>query len=279
MGLGIGHHHLTIDTGVASTNEETTAERTEGRGGIDRRDLIKRAAVMGGLVWTAPVIQSLASPAFAQGGSPPPPPPPPPPDASCFKYMFNWCWANDVQVCVDSGAISSGFNQNGPPAPECTQSLGENASGQIQSNPTCCQQEDASGDTLQWHQVPDFPDACVTRTGATCACPAGPTGVVTFTVTCPDCYFGDVTVLHGSRTGLDSGNCGNFSLSTSNTGGSPFTRSWTITFPANRAPVWFKFWVGCGLSVCSPPTVPCTQSDCLPGPPPGEPVASRTLNI
>lgn len=263
-------------------------ERTEGHGGIDRRDLIKRAAVIGGLVWTAPVIQSLASPAFAQVGSPPPPPPPPPPQASCFKYMFNWCWANDLQLCVDSGALSSGFNQNGPPAPECTQSLGENAGGQIQSNPTCCRQLDAGGNDLQWHQVPDFPAACVTRTGATCTCPGATTGAisVTFTVTCPDCYFGDVTVLHGSRAGLESApagtNCGAFSLSSSPTGGNPFTTSWTINFPggaAGRRPIWFKFWVGCGLSVCSPPTVPCTSGDCLPGPPLGEPVANRVLNI
>lgn len=37
---------------------------------LSRRDAIKRVAVTGGLVWAAPVIQSLAAPAFAQGGSP-----------------------------------------------------------------------------------------------------------------------------------------------------------------------------------------------------------------
>lgn len=42
------------------------AEHLEGQSRIDRRDLIKRGAVIGGLVWTAPVLQSLSSPAFAQ---------------------------------------------------------------------------------------------------------------------------------------------------------------------------------------------------------------------
>ena len=38
-----------------------------GTGGMDRRQLLKRSAVVGGaLVWTTPVVQSIASPAFAQ---------------------------------------------------------------------------------------------------------------------------------------------------------------------------------------------------------------------
>ena len=38
----------------------------EGVGGLDRRTMLKRSAVVGGaLVWTTPVVQSLASPAFA----------------------------------------------------------------------------------------------------------------------------------------------------------------------------------------------------------------------
>lgn len=37
-------------------------------GQVDRRTVLRRAAVTGGaLVWTAPVVQSLASPAFAAG--------------------------------------------------------------------------------------------------------------------------------------------------------------------------------------------------------------------
>ena len=44
-------------------------------GGIDRRSLIKRSAIVGGaLVWTTPIVQSLSGTAFAQTapGSPPP---------------------------------------------------------------------------------------------------------------------------------------------------------------------------------------------------------------
>jgi hypothetical protein len=41
---------------------------TENGGGLSRRDMLKRSAVVGGAVlWTTPVVQSLASPAFAAG--------------------------------------------------------------------------------------------------------------------------------------------------------------------------------------------------------------------
>lgn len=38
--------------------------------GISRRTLLRRGAVIGGLVWTAPVIRSLSHPAFAAEGTP-----------------------------------------------------------------------------------------------------------------------------------------------------------------------------------------------------------------
>ena len=39
--------------------------------GLDRRTMLKRSAIVGGaLVWTTPVVQSLAGPAFAQEVSP-----------------------------------------------------------------------------------------------------------------------------------------------------------------------------------------------------------------
>lgn len=42
-------------------------DENESRQGITRRDALRRGAVVGGaLVWTAPVVQSLAHPAFAQ---------------------------------------------------------------------------------------------------------------------------------------------------------------------------------------------------------------------
>ena len=43
------------------------------RRGLTRRDLLRKSAVAGGIVWTAPVVQTFAAPrAFAQEGSPPP---------------------------------------------------------------------------------------------------------------------------------------------------------------------------------------------------------------
>jgi len=40
-------------------------EPGEVRKGITRRDMLRRGAVVGGLLWTAPVIQSITSPAYA----------------------------------------------------------------------------------------------------------------------------------------------------------------------------------------------------------------------
>ena len=43
-------------------------EGPEGPGTLDRRTMLRRAAVTGGaLIWAAPVVQTLASPAFAAG--------------------------------------------------------------------------------------------------------------------------------------------------------------------------------------------------------------------
>jgi hypothetical protein len=41
-----------------------------GRKGFTRRDLLKRGAVAGAIAWSAPVILSLRTPAFAQGSPP-----------------------------------------------------------------------------------------------------------------------------------------------------------------------------------------------------------------
>jgi len=40
------------------------------RTGLSRRELIRRGAIVGGAAWSVPVIQSLASPAFAAGSDP-----------------------------------------------------------------------------------------------------------------------------------------------------------------------------------------------------------------
>ena len=53
---------------------------TEENNGLSRRDLIKRGAVVGGVVWAAPVVSSMANPAFASS--------PPPPGECTDKYRF-----------------------------------------------------------------------------------------------------------------------------------------------------------------------------------------------
>jgi hypothetical protein len=45
-------------------------QQDRGRRGLTRRDLIKRGAVAGGVIWAAPVIESLVSPAYAFGSCP-----------------------------------------------------------------------------------------------------------------------------------------------------------------------------------------------------------------
>lgn len=52
---------------------------TTGTSGLSRRDLIKRGAIMGGVVWAAPAVTSMASPAFASS---------PPPNGCTDKYRF-----------------------------------------------------------------------------------------------------------------------------------------------------------------------------------------------
>jgi hypothetical protein len=42
-----------------------TVEVTGSSAGIERRDFLRRSAIVGGMVWAAPVIQSIGSPAFA----------------------------------------------------------------------------------------------------------------------------------------------------------------------------------------------------------------------
>jgi hypothetical protein len=45
-----------------------TPTRTTEQGGPNRRDVLRRGAILGGaLVWTTPIVQTLAGPAFAAG--------------------------------------------------------------------------------------------------------------------------------------------------------------------------------------------------------------------
>ena len=49
---------------------EDTTRNPEGPGGLDRRSLLRRSALVGGaLVWTVPAVQTLAGPAFAAGSN------------------------------------------------------------------------------------------------------------------------------------------------------------------------------------------------------------------
>jgi hypothetical protein len=67
--------------------EKPGIEGSEGR--VSRRKIIQRIGAGTALAWSAPVLQSLASPAHAQGGSPVPPTPCPPGlncDGSCGTF-------------------------------------------------------------------------------------------------------------------------------------------------------------------------------------------------
>jgi hypothetical protein len=43
---------------------------SNGRPGLSRRDVIKRGAVAGGIIWAAPVVESFTNAAFATGSPP-----------------------------------------------------------------------------------------------------------------------------------------------------------------------------------------------------------------
>lgn len=68
--------------------------------GLGRRDVLKRGALLGGaVIWTTPVVQSLASPAFANGS---------PPGAAC-TYSFQYV----------SGANTACYTYQAPTQAEC----------------------------------------------------------------------------------------------------------------------------------------------------------------
>ena len=50
---------------------DPTEYNEEGAGGLDRRSVLRRGAVLGGaMVWTVPAVQTIAGPAFAAGSPP-----------------------------------------------------------------------------------------------------------------------------------------------------------------------------------------------------------------
>lgn len=69
-------------------------EFTGDQAGIDRREIIKRGAILGGVVWAAPVIQSIGIPAFA---ATPTPVTTPTPEAEPWSFLAA------VLTCHDNG--------------------------------------------------------------------------------------------------------------------------------------------------------------------------------
>ena len=215
------------------------------RNGINRRELIKRAAAAGSAAWVTPVlIGSLPSPVAAQTAP-----------AGCYKYMFDWRWAPMVHACANG----LGSPQNDAAA--CAQNTGEhhhNINGVQQKfpNPNCCEDKTPAGpggegNVLQWNELPDIPGGCIQVSGTPCAS-SGENASVTFTIVCPGCYITDGTVRYdasGRLVTFDPNYCNVASVSESTFASSKLiSNSVTINFSSNKVPVWFKFWVACGIS-------------------------------
>lgn len=217
------------------------------KSGIDRRALIKRAAAAGGAAWVAPVlVASLPAPAAAQSAA-----------AGCYKYMFDWRWAPTVLTCPN-GQLGSPQNDANP----CAQNTGENHHniGGVQQkfpNPNCCEDKapigaGGEGNVLQWNEFPDLPGGCI-QMSSNQFCSTSENGVVvTFTMLCPGCYITDGMVRYDSSGELVADNpnyCAVASLSESTFASSKLiSQSVTITFTGTKVPIWFKFYVGCGLT-------------------------------
>jgi hypothetical protein len=224
---------------------------TKDKSGIDRRDLIKRAASAGSAVWVAPVLlASLPSPAAASSA-----------DAGCYKYMFDWRWASAVFTCPN-GQLGSPQNDAIP----CAQNTGENhhsIGGVQQKIPgvNCCEDKapagpGGEGNVLQWYEHPDIPGGCV-EVSSNQFCSSSTTEVVvTFTMRCPGCYITDGLVRYDSSGQLLAGNpnyCAVASVSENGFASSKLiSQSVTITFTGAKVPVWFKFFVACGISADHP---------------------------
>ena len=207
---------------------------------INRRTLIKRAAAAGGAAWAAPaILASLPSPVAAQSAT-----------GGCFKYMFDWRWAPNVFAC---GGDQKGSVQND--AGICVQNVGENHSTQKYPNPNCCEDKSpagpgGSGNVLQWYELADIPGGCITVSGTPCV-GSGENVVVTFTVACPGCHITDGMVRYdasGRLFTLDPNYCNVASVSEGGFASSKLVQSVTITFTGSKVPIWFKFYVACGIS-------------------------------
>jgi hypothetical protein len=147
--------------------------RTDSHDGVSRREILKRAAIAGGVAWAAPVIQSITTPAFAQVT-------PPGCAAGCF-----WVKVDEGNICEDANGTVT--------CPSClggrTQSQGgcPCVAGKVTEN--CA--EDCVTENCEWTLAP-LPAGCTFLGGnsvcaGACGPPArvNPDGSVTF-FPCPD---------------------------------------------------------------------------------------------
>jgi hypothetical protein len=97
--------------------------------GMSRRTLIKRGAILGGLVWAAPSITSVASAAVEQPGSRP---------CKCYSFVvidpatIYKCYASDTSNCL---AYCQCVSSQAPPAGGSFTAL-----GCVLAGPLFCQQ-------------------------------------------------------------------------------------------------------------------------------------------
>lgn len=78
--------------------------RSDLRDGLSRREVLKRAAIVGGVAWAAPVVQSLAAtPAFAQGSP-----------APCFHSIGGQTGGGCQGACTQSGCTGGSCDGNDP---------------------------------------------------------------------------------------------------------------------------------------------------------------------
>ena len=89
-------------------------ELTGNQAGLDRREVIKRGAILGGVVWAAPVIQSIGSPAFAITPTPVETPTPTP-EAQNMSFIAAVVTCNGITYRVKYEDGDGWDDEPGPP--------------------------------------------------------------------------------------------------------------------------------------------------------------------
>jgi hypothetical protein len=265
---------------MAVNNE---AEGAMGTGVIDRRTLIKQAAVVGAVAWTAPVVAgSLWSPAAA--GTLP---------SKCYKYQYNWALGpagQNLQACANlekapaqswTDACAPSLQQDGRRAGETPRGTSSNPldrykSNSVHPNSNCCKPKTPAGNEIHWfwgdaegrEMVDTWPSPeCIsiqTQVAGMIQSPACPTrqptagyrngDTITFTIDhlrCPGCYFADAMIFFTTNPDAcpDPPSTG-ISTSSNQAGDSAFFTSVQFRFPNSdgKWPIHFKFWIGCNLN-------------------------------